>query len=70
MDKDGQPFALISAANKVDDWSLTSSHELLEMLVDPSGDGTVTGDGPREDRVALVSWSRFDPSRTPNLPIP
>ena len=72
MDKDGQPFALISAANKVDDWSLTSSHELLEMLVDPSGDRTVTGDRhPREDRVALVSWSRFAiHPRTPNLPIP
>jgi len=56
MDKDGQPFALISAANKVDDWSLTSSHELLEMLVDPSGDRTVTGDSPKrgQGRVSFL----------------
>jgi hypothetical protein len=45
-DNDGQPFALISAADKVDDWSLTASHELCEMLVDPSGDRQVTGDSP------------------------
>src|SRR5690242_11419779 len=45
-DVDGQPFALISAADSVDEWSLTSSHELCEMLVDPSGDRQVTGDSP------------------------
>src|SRR5260370_27537312 len=38
MDNDGQPFALISAADSVDDWSLTASHEMCEMLVDPSVD--------------------------------
>ena len=31
-DKDGQPFALISASAKLDDWSLTASHEMLSRL--------------------------------------
>src|SRR5712672_4801135 len=35
-DKDGQPFALITAAD-IDTWSLTASHETCEMLVDPFG---------------------------------
>jgi hypothetical protein len=46
MDKDGQPFALISAADSVDQWSLTASHEMCEMLVDPSGDRQATSDSP------------------------
>jgi hypothetical protein len=50
MDKDGQPFALISAADTVDEWSLTASHELCEMLVDPSGDKQITGDSPMPDQ--------------------
>jgi hypothetical protein len=50
MDNDGQPFALITAADTVDEWSLTSSHELCEMLVDPSGDRQVTGDSPMSDQ--------------------
>jgi hypothetical protein len=45
-DPDGQPFALISAAATVDQWSLTASHEMCEMLVDPSGDRQATGDSP------------------------
>jgi hypothetical protein len=34
----GQPFALTAYC---DDWSLTTSHESIEMLVDPSGNRTV-----------------------------
>jgi hypothetical protein len=48
MDKDGQPFALISAAGTIDEWSLTASHEMCEMLVDPSGDRQATGDSPQQ----------------------
>jgi hypothetical protein len=33
-DKDGQPFSLVKYDNG---WSLTASHERLEMLVDPFG---------------------------------
>jgi hypothetical protein len=47
-DKDGQPFALISAADSLDQWSLTASHEMCEMLVDPSGDRQATGDSPKD----------------------
>jgi len=34
LDKNGKPFAEIQ---KGDDWSITASHEMLEMLVDPLG---------------------------------
>ena len=33
-DENGQPFALVEFGQ---DWSLTASHEALEMLVDPHG---------------------------------
>jgi hypothetical protein len=44
-DKDGQPFALVQAG---DGWSLTTSHENLEMLVDPFGQRLATGQSPME----------------------
>ena len=34
LDKNGKPFAEIQAGT---DWSITASHEMLEMLVDPLG---------------------------------
>lgn len=40
LDKDGQPFALIEMSNS---WSLTASHETLEMLADPWGNRLVPG---------------------------
>ena len=40
LDKDGQPFALIEMS---DSWSLTASHEMLEMLADPFGNRLVPG---------------------------
>jgi hypothetical protein len=40
LDKDGQPYALIEMS---DSWSLTASHEMLEMLADPFGDRLVPG---------------------------
>src|SRR4030095_600006 len=43
LDRNGQPFALISSSADMDGWSLTASHETLEMLVDPFGDRL--GDG-------------------------
>jgi hypothetical protein len=50
MDKDGQPFALISSGKSLDEWSLTASHEMCEMLVDPSGDRQETGDSPKPEQ--------------------
>jgi hypothetical protein len=49
-DKNGQPFALVTAAATLDEWSLTASHEALEMLVDPSGNRVVAGDSPKTDQ--------------------
>jgi hypothetical protein len=34
LDKDGQPFALVQHSNR---WTLTASHEMLEMSADPFG---------------------------------
>lgn len=50
LDIDGQPYALISSSDVLDEWSLTASHELIEMLVDPFGNRTVAGDSPKSDQ--------------------
>ena len=50
MEKNGQPFALVSAASTIEEWSLTASHEALEMLVDPFGNRLVAGDSPKTDQ--------------------
>src|SRR5262245_18203209 len=42
-DKDGQPFSLVSYDYG---WSLTASHECLEMLVDPFGKRLVPSQSP------------------------
>ena len=42
-DKNGQPFALVQFS---DAWSLTASHETLEMLADPFGNRLVAGKSP------------------------
>jgi hypothetical protein len=49
-DKNGQPFALIAASANMGQWSLTASHEALEMLVDPFGNRLVAGDSPKSDQ--------------------
>ena len=56
LDRDGQPFALISSSSDLDTWALTASHEMCEMLVDPSGNRQVTGDSPKpgQGRVSFV----------------
>ncbi|MDN3273764.1 hypothetical protein QWJ07_05890 [Frankia sp. RB7] len=42
-DKHGQPFSLVMYDRS---WSLTASHECLEMLADPFGRRTVAGESP------------------------
>jgi hypothetical protein len=42
-DRMGQPFSLVKSGAL---WSLTASHECLEMLADPFGNRTVTGLAP------------------------
>jgi hypothetical protein len=43
IDKDGQPFALVTYE---EDWTLTASHEMLDMLVDPFGNRFILGPSP------------------------
>ena len=43
-DRNGQPFALIAMS---DSWSLTASHEMLEMLGDPFGRRVIPGRSPK-----------------------
>ncbi len=43
-DKDGQPFALVQYSQS---WSLTASHETLEMLGDPFGKRLIAGQSPK-----------------------
>jgi hypothetical protein len=42
-DEHGQPFSLVQYD---DAWSLTASHECLEMLADPFGRRTIAGESP------------------------
>jgi hypothetical protein len=46
-DKQGQPFALVRYSYG---WSLTASHECLEMLVDPFGNRLMAGQSLMEDQ--------------------
>jgi hypothetical protein len=58
--ENGQPFALVRFS---EDWSLTVSHEVLEMLVDPSGNRTVPTDSPEDGQGrVLVLIEVCDPS--------
>jgi hypothetical protein len=43
LDRDGQPFALVELSPS---WSLTASHEAIEMVIDPWGNRTVPGGSP------------------------
>jgi hypothetical protein len=47
LDEEGQPYSLIEATP---DWSLTASHECLEMLADPFGSRLVAGSSPKGDQ--------------------
>jgi len=54
LDQEGQPFALVQYSNT---WSLTASHECLEMLADPFGNRLVAGPSimPNEGRVEYLA---------------
>jgi hypothetical protein len=47
LDKDGQPFALVQYSSG---WSLTASHECLEMLCDPTGSRVNAGKSPMPEQ--------------------
>ena len=44
-DQDKQPFALVQYSSS---WSLTASHECLEMLGDPFGNRVIAGESPKK----------------------
>jgi hypothetical protein len=47
QDNNGQPYSLVEFD---DSWSLTASHEVLEMLADPFGDRLIAGKSPKQDQ--------------------
>jgi hypothetical protein len=46
-ERSGQPFALVRYS---EEWTLTTSHECLEMLADPNGNRLVPGDSAKPDQ--------------------
>jgi hypothetical protein len=46
-DKNGQPFALVQYSNQ---WTLTASHEMLEMAVDPFGNRLFSSQSVKDDQ--------------------
>jgi len=48
LDRNGQPFALVEYGQGW--WSLTASHETLEMLADPWGNRLIAGNSPKPDQ--------------------
>jgi hypothetical protein len=49
-DQNGRPFALVTTSDQLEVWSLTTSHEMIEMLVDPFGNRLVACDSPKADQ--------------------
>jgi hypothetical protein len=47
LDKDGQPFSLVQFETA---WSLTASHEALEMIADPFGNRVTAGPSLKDDQ--------------------
>ena len=61
-DKDGHPMALVKFDKG---WSLTASHECLEMLADPNGNRTMPGHSPKKGQGESSFWSsRAIPAKT------
>lgn len=46
LDEQGQPFAIVQHSHS---WSLSASHEILEMLADPYGNRLVSGPSLKRD---------------------
>jgi hypothetical protein len=55
QDEQGRPFALVQADT---DWSMTASHETLEMLADPTGMTTVAGSPPPQAPKPISDFER------------
>ena len=57
LDDNGQPFSLVQAS---DDWALTSSHEVLEMLADPFGERVIAGNPPAQGGKKATDMKRVE----------
>ena len=66
LDENNQPYALVDFTP---DWTITASHECLEMLADPFGNRLVAGDGPDPARPGRVEFlvEVCDPCEAPAL---
>jgi hypothetical protein len=65
LDDNGQPFSLVQFS---DSWSLTASHEMLEMLADPLGNRLVAGQSPKQDQGRVEFLVEVaDPSEDPRF---
>jgi hypothetical protein len=54
-DESSQPFSVVQAD---DQWQLTASHEVLEMLADPFGSRTIAGSPPPQAPQSLAGLRR------------
>jgi len=63
LDKDGQPYSLVQMSET---WSLTTSHELLELLVDPYLSRTIAGNAPDGDQRVEFLLEVCDPCQSAN----
>ena len=61
-DENGQPFALVTASSDINVWSITASHEALEMLVDPSGNRLVGANSKLQTKRVNYLVEVCDPS--------
>ena len=66
LDDNNQPYALVDLTS---DWTVTASHECLEMLADPFGNRLVAGDSPDPKRRGRVEFlvEVCDPCEAPGL---
>lgn len=53
LDNNKQPYALVDLTP---DWTVTASHECLEMLADPFGNRMVAGDSPNPKKPGRVEF--------------
>jgi hypothetical protein len=66
LDDNNQPYSLVDLTS---DWTVTASHECLEMLADPFGNRVVAGDSPDPKRRGRVEFlvEVCDPCEAPAL---
>jgi hypothetical protein len=66
LDDNNQPYALVDLTS---DWTVTASHECLEMLADPFGNRLVAGDSPDPKRKGRVEFlvEVCDPCEAPGF---